>query len=276
MTTHIAIPLLTAVSVAQVAPQSRCEGWVTAEFWRTAGPAQVRECVLGGYSIHKRFPPANWTVLHFAARFSGDPEVIAVLITAGANLEDSSPPTLRTPLHVAARFNSAPEIVRVLLRHGADANALNGPGRTPLHLAALYNDDPAVVEELVEATGVNIRAVTGGETPLHDAARRRMDAGDKAGNPNPAIVQTLLKQGADLSVEASDGGTPLGWARTSDVADLIRSEAQRRAETTERFLRAVGTRVALGAVALILLGLPLIRRRNGPATISLRSAYGRS
>lgn len=274
MATHVAIPLLTALSVAQVAAQSPCEGWTTAEFWRTADPDRVRECIAGGNPIHHRFPPENWTVLHSAAAFSDDPEVIAVLIEAGADLENSSPPARRTPLHVAARYSSNPEIVRVLLRYGADVNAVNGPGRTPLHLAALFNDNPAVVEELARATDVNARESLG-LTPLHDAARRRVDD-VRMGTPNPDIVQVLLRQGADLSVEAFDGGTPVGWAGTPDVADLIQGEAQRRAAIKDRFLELVATRVAVGAIVLILLGLLLGGGRNGSATLSWRSAYGRS
>ncbi len=273
MATHVAIPLLTALSVAQVAAQFPCEGWPTAEFWRAADPDRVRECIAGGNPIHHRFPPENWTALHSAAAFSDDPEVIAVLIEAGADLEDSSPPARRTPLHVAARYSSNPEIVRVLIRYGADVNAVNEPGRTPLHLAALFNDNPPVVEELARATDVNARASLG-LTPLHDAARRRLDD-VRMGTPNPDIVQVLLRQGADLSVEAFDGGTPAGWAGTPDVADLIRSEAQRRAEARELFLRAVGTRVAVGAVALLLLGLLVGGGWNGSATLSWRPVCGR-
>ena len=275
MPTYIAIPVLTALSVVQAAAQLPCEDWTTQEFWRTVDPARVRECLADGYSIHNRFPSYNLTVLHRAAAFSDDPEVISVLLEAGANLEDSSSPTYRTPLHLAARFNSNPEIVRVLLEHGADVNAGNEPGRTPLHLAALFNDNPAVVEELARATDVNIRAEEGGETPLHDAARRRPNDLPKAGDPNPAIVETLLRQGADLSAEALDGSTPFGWAETQVAADLIRSETQRRAATRERFLRLVGTRVVVGAVVLALL-VSLIRvGARSPRNISWPATHRR-
>lgn len=261
MPTYVAIPVLTALSAASVQPP--CEGWTTEEFWRTAGPAQVRECLADGHPIHDRFPPKNWTVLHLAAASSDDPQVIATLVEAGASLDDSSPPTNRTPLHLAARFNANPEIVRTLLRHGANAYAVNHFGRTPLHLAALYNDNPAVVEELTRATEVNVQAMEA-LTPLHDAARRTGNDARLMGNPSPDVVEVLLKQGADLSAEASDGRIPIRWAETQAVADLIQSETQRRAATRERFLRLVGTRVALGAVALTLLGSLIGVGRTGP------------
>ena len=252
MPTYVAIPLLTALSVAQAAVQPACEGWTTEDFWRTADPARVKECLAAGYSVHDRLGLSR-TVLHMAAAFSDDAEVIAVLVEAGAELDASWPTLNRTPLHVAARYNRNPEIVHVLLRYGADANAVNEPGRTPLHLAALFSENPAVVEELIKVTDVNIQAKDG-ETPLHDAARRRPNHEGRVGNPNPGIVEVLLRQGADLSAEALDGATPLRLAEDEAVADLIQSETQRRAATRERFLRLVGSRVVVGAVALTLLG----------------------
>ena len=273
MPTCVAIPVLTALSVAQAAVQPACEGWPTEDFWRTADPARVGECLAAGYSAHDR-PSRSWTVLHIAAVFSDDPEVIAVLVEAGADLEASWPPLNRTPLHSAARYNRNPEIVRVLLRYGADDYAVNGPGRTPLHLAALFNENPAVVEELVKVTDVNIRA-KGGETPLHDAARRRPNDESKVGNPSPGIVEILLNRGADLSAEALDGATPLRWAEDEAVADLIRSETQRRAAINERFLRLVGTWVVVGAVVLALLGSLVGVGANRSRTIFWPSAHGR-
>ena len=273
MPTCVAIPLLTALSVTQAAVQPPCEGWGTQDFWRTADPARVGECLAAGYSVHDRLGLLR-TVLHMAAAFSDDAEVIAVLVEAGADLAASFPPLNRTPLHTAARYNRNPEIARVLLRYGADVNAVNGLGRTPLHLAALFNDNPAVVEELARATDVNIRAREG-FTPLHDAARRQNDE-RRVGNPNPGIVKVLLRQGADLSVEAFDGGTPMRWAKTQAVADLIQSETQRRAATRERFLRLVGTRVVLGAVALTLLGSLVGVGANKSRTISWPSTHGHS
>ncbi len=273
MSTCVAIPVLTALSVAQAAVQPACEGWTTEDFWRTADPARVKECLAAGYSVHDRLG-RSWTVLHMAAAFSDDPEVIAVLVEAGADLEASWPPLNRTPLHTAARHNRNPEIVRLLLRYGADDYAVNGPGRTPLHLAALFSENPAVVEELIKVTDVNIRA-KGGETPLHDAARRKPNHEGRVGNPNPGIVEILLTQGADLSAEALNGTTPLRWAEDEAVADLIQSETQRRAAINERFLRLVGTRVAVGAVVLALLGSLVGVGANRSRTIFWPSTHGR-
>lgn len=269
MATYVAVPVLAALSIAQAAGQHPCEGWTTTEFWRAAGPERVRVCLATEYSVHDKLG-RSWTVLHIAAAFSNDPEVIALLVEAGADLEASWPPLNRTPLHTAARYAGNPEIVRVLLRYGADANAVNGPGRTPLHLAATFNENPLVVDELAKVTEVNIQASRYGETPLHDAVRRRSN--DPAtGTTNPAIVETLLRHGADLSTETRDGSTPLRLAEDEAVVDLIVSETQRRAAIQERFLRTIGTKVVVGAVVLTLLGSLF-----GVGANRFRSRLGRS
>ena len=272
MATCVAVPVLAALSVAQIAAQAACEGWTTDEFWRTADTTLVKECLRAGYPIHDRFPLGNWTALHQAAAFSGDPEVVAMLIEAGADVDDSSNPALRTPLHVAARYNSDPEITRMLLRYGADVYAMNGVRRTPLHLAALFNENPAVVEALARVTAVNIKQKNG-LTPLHDAARRMPDRLPNGGDPSPAVVEVLLRHGADLSAEALVGGTPLQWAENEAIVDLIRSETRRRTGVRDRFLRLVGSRVAVGAVALALLGSLVGRVANRSRTILSPSTH---
>lgn len=252
MTTCVAIPVLTVLSIAQAPVQTACEDWATAEFWRTADPARVMECLEAGQRINDWITTGNWTPLHLAAMYSSDPEVIRALIGVGAILDASSPPANRTPLHQAARHNRNPEIARTLLQYGADTNSVNSVGRTPLHLAALFSENPAVVEELAGVTSVNISARLG-ETPLHDAARRRPND-VRVGDPNPDIVEVLLGHGSDLSAEALDGGTPVSWTENETVVELIQSESQRRAAAKERFLGLVRTRVVAGAVLLMLLG----------------------
>jgi len=256
--TLLALPVLAVVGVAPV--QTPCEGWLTGPFWERADPATVRACLAAGYGVDDRSVPSERTPLHWAARFSDDPEVIGVLVEAGARLEATTRARM-TPLHWAARYNRNPAMAGALLEYGANVYAETWHGRTPLHLAALDNENPAVVDALAEVTDVNVRKHDGG-TPLHDAARRTRDG--SMGNPNPAIVDVLIRRGADLSMETAGGLTPARRASDVRVAGMLREEEARREAIRARFLQAVATRCA---VALLVLG-PLgylvarIRRRR--------------
>ena len=68
---------------------------------------------------------------------------------------------------------------------------------------------------------------------------------------------------------------PCGGPKTKLSADLIRSETQRRAAINERFLRLMGTRVAVGAVVLALLGSLVGVGANRSRTIFWPSTHGR-
>lgn len=248
-----AIPVMT--SLALTPAQTPCDGWTTPEFWRAVDPATVRECISRGDGVNDRSPLRNATPLHWAAAKSDDPEVVGVLVEAGASLEALSREG-RTPLHFAARSNGNLEVLRALLRYEPDVYARNPEGRTPLHLAALFNDNPDVVEELARVTDVNVRARVG-ETPLHSATRSR--GFYAVPNPNPVVVEVLIRRGADLSAEADGGATPRLWAKDSRVAEMIHEEEIRREAMRKRFLRYVATRVAVGTVVLAVLGYLLAR-----------------
>ncbi len=245
-------------SLALTPAHTPCEGWTFPRFWRTADAHAVRECLSLGYSVDARSPVRNATPLHRAAAYSDDPEVIAVLVEAGGSLEAVSRAG-RTPLHAAARNNENPEVLRALLRYEPDTYARNPIGRTPLHLAALFNDNPDVVEELARVTDVNV-AARAGETPLHSATRS--GTGPTVPSPNPDVVAVLLRHGADLAAEARGrdvGATPTLWADDRRVVEIIREEEVRREATRDRFLRYVATRLAVGTVALALLGYLVAR-----------------
>lgn len=258
LSTLLALPVLAVVGVAPV--QTPCEGWLTGPFWERADPATVRTCLAAGYSVDDQSVPSERTPLHWAARFSDDPEVIGVLVEAGARLEATTR-ARRTPLHWAARYNRNPAIVRALLEFEANVYAETWNGRTPLHLAALFNENPSVVAELASVTDVNVRKHNGG-TPLHDAARRIR--GGPMGDPDSAVVNVLLRYGADPSLETEGGLTPARRAGDVRLAGMLREEEARREAIRARFLQAVATRCA---VALLVLG-PLgylvarIRRRR--------------
>lgn len=250
------LPALAAVAVAPI--QTPCEGWFTKPFWETADPAAVGACLAAGYSVDDLSTPGDRTPLHWAARFSDDPDVIRVLAEAGARLEARTRARL-TPLHWAARYNRNPAVVGALLEYGANVYAETRHGRTPLHLAALYNENPAAVDALAGVTNVDVRKHNGG-TPLHDAARRIREG--SMGSPNPAIVDVLIRRGADLSAETEGGLTPAGRARDERLAELLREEVALREAVRARFLQSVATRCAMGALILSLVGYLVARVRR--------------
>ena len=118
---------------------------------------------------------------------------------------------------------------------------------TPLHTAALYNPDPRVSELLVEF-GSNLEDHCGryGVTPLYHAAggefgvarftlgahaffryypkygfdraqeeQRKLDEYMHATGNNPTVVESLLKIGASVSAQNTQGSTPLHYAAAS-------------------------------------------------------------
>ena len=252
----LALPVLAALAVMPA--QTPCDGWVTREFWEAAGPATVTACISRGYSADDRSLPGNRTPLHLAAGFNEDPEVIRVLVEAGGDVEALTS-ARRTPLHWAARHNRNPAVVRALLEHEANVYAETWHGRTPLHLAALVNENPAVVGELAAVTNVNVRKNNGG-TPLHDAARRIRNG--PMGDPNPAVVNVLIRHGADLAVETEGGLTPARRARDERLAEMLREEEARREAIRARFLQYVATRVTVGALIVGLLAYLAARYRR--------------
>ena len=152
-----------------------------------------------------------------------------------------------------------------LLEYGANVYAETRHGRTPLHLAALINENPAVVDALAGVTDVNVRKHDGG-TPLHDAARRIREG--PMGNPNPAIVDVLIRRGADLSAKTEGGLTAAGRARDERLAELLREEEALREAVRAQFLQSLTMRCAVAVLVLGLLGYLVARFRRKRARVS--------
>lgn len=134
---------------------------------------------------------------------------------AGVNKRDESDGS--TVLHHAAEAGSR-VFVWLLLKQGADVNARDGFGRTALHLACetRQSSSQRVVELLIEK-GAEINFQTNaGETALHLACWAK----------DRALVDTLLKNRADVGLADKNGMTPLhvvAHSRTneSDMANAL-------------------------------------------------------
>ena len=115
-----------------------------------------------------------------------------------------------TPVADAAMQGNR-EAVRLLLKQAADVNAAQGDGMTALHWAAM-KDDADLAQTLLYA-GANVKATTriGSYTPLILAAK----------NGSAAVMAPLVKSGADVNAQTSNGTTPLMFAAASGSAAAV-------------------------------------------------------
>ena len=217
----------------------------SAEYFQAAAVEDVADCLQSGADPNARseskwFPGLllefgadikargeyYYTPLHWAARYSENPAIIAVLLEAGADLEAQDSDG-ETSLHLAAAFNENPLVIAALLEAGAYIKARDRDGETPLHLAAAYNENPAVITVLLEA-GADLEVPIShsddyvgrpplywhmaswrgrnenGYTLLHLAARY---------NENPLVIAALLEAGADPTAEDAAGKKPWDHAK---------------------------------------------------------------
>ncbi|WP_051304275.1 ankyrin repeat domain-containing protein [Calidithermus chliarophilus] len=97
-------------------------------FWQSATPADVERAARQGADV-KAMDKDGATPLHYAARYNGNPEVIALLVRLGAEVNARAQGGW-APLHTAAAINGNPEVVLALLELGADPKARTLDGST--------------------------------------------------------------------------------------------------------------------------------------------------
>jgi len=149
----------------------------------------------------------------------------SLLLGADCNLRDAEGATL---LMISSHDGNLP-MVLALIDAGADVNACDELGWTPLMKAA-YNADlnrgfADVVQALIDA-GANVEAPIGyGVRPLMLAA----------GYGETAVVETLLRAGADVTARNEGGLTALMMVKQKHYVDVINllHEAERDAGVGE-------------------------------------------
>ena len=102
--------------------------------------------------------------------------------------------------------------LRALLKSGADVNAAAGDGLAAIHQVAIDGDTESA--QLLIYAGANLKATTrlGGYTPLLLAAK----------NGDAAMIETLLKGGADPNLATTNGTQPLMFAAASGNVLAVR------------------------------------------------------
>ena len=131
---------------------------------------------------------------------------IGFILAAGLILAAGSD----TRLTEAARQGDR-NAVQTLIRQKADVNAAEGDGTTALHWAASAND--LEMAKTLLAAGANVKAKSrlGGVTPLFMACR----------SGSAAMIELLIKAGADAGAPDSVGTTPLMLAAASGSVEAV-------------------------------------------------------
>ena len=131
----------------------------------------------------------------------GNAQAVRILLEAGAD------PNKRfengyTALYTACRSTPDIGLASLLLEYGAKANGRTSFGMTAL-FGAVENKNEAVVDLLLEhGARIDVKTHCRGETLLHYAAMLS----------SAAIVEKLLRRGADMDARDRTGKTPLHYA----------------------------------------------------------------
>lgn len=167
----------------------------------------------------------------FAAVYRNDLQAARELISRGSNLQQYAGDGYRTLIFAAVRYQNQ-EMLKLLLSCGLHPDAVFGepgapfcvnytlPGRypvTPLALA-IKNHDEAMIRLLLEA-GADPNRKANGIPPLHFAMLDNtfFPASETPGyyqiiEKSHAIINLLIKQGADIHAKSDDGRTFLSKA----------------------------------------------------------------
>ncbi|MGB0953498.1 MAG: ankyrin repeat domain-containing protein, partial [Planctomycetota bacterium] len=155
--------------------------------------------LLAGADLEAR-DPQGWTALMYAANLSEYPKLVAHLIEQGASIEAVDEEG-RTPLLIAAAWNPKPAVASYLMLAGSDRTATDEYlDWNPMFWAAAQNPNTEVLS-LFLSDEVTVNSVDDlGESLLMAAA---------SFNPEVAMTQFLLDQGADFAFRSKEEVTPL-------------------------------------------------------------------
>ncbi len=132
-----------------------------------------------------------------------NPELVHLLLDHEANPNIKGPDG-RTPLMCAA-FKEDVKGVHALLAHHADPNLRDNEGKSVLYYAFLLHSNPEVLRQLL-AYGADVNAQDDtGSTPLMHATF----------DPDPASIQILLAEHAEINHRDARGHTALDWLQNT-------------------------------------------------------------
>ena len=177
-----------------------CRGWLTADFWRRAGAADVKRCLTAGMKLDARTGRGS-TALHWAA-YVNNATAVKALIAAGAKA-DARDGRNRTPAHSAAA-GGASAAAKALIDAGADTGARSNAGQTPAEEARRAGR--------AQVASLYRNAELGAETAERDAAEGpKTDTAPAEGGsppPEPAGRNTAELPPADGAQPGEDAAAP--------------------------------------------------------------------
>jgi ankyrin repeat protein len=194
-----------------------------------------------GVSIHARNSQGKTP---FEMALVTSPRMVATLLTKDRlSMPDDDG---NTPLHIAVLQKAPEEMIRAIIDLGAGLSASDSSGRTPLRIA-VDQEDWRTAKILADAGSDVFLPAADGRSPAEIALRSGVDAvsalfsgkainsQDSAGNTilhyaasqgDPAIIQLLIKLGANKSIKNIAGESPADIARRwkrSETLDLLQS-----------------------------------------------------
>lgn len=158
---------------------------------------------------------------------NGNKDIVSSLLNKGAdiNIKTSEGMTL---LHEAAALGNK-EFIALLISKGAVVDQLSGGGESPLVTAIGYDKVEAVEALLAGGANVDLKI-------LKDHLTALMIASSKG---NKAIIEALIKKGANINAKDDDGVTPIFFAITSGKPEVVKFLLDKGADKNARLSNGI-------------------------------------
>ena len=188
-------------------------GWTPLQWAIFLGRRDLAERLLSLGADHTVGEGVGQPPLFLAARWKRK-ALIAALFRKDADIEIECADGSR-PMHGAVRSGD-PFTYDTVSSRGAKVDVPNKRGWTALHEAAFVGDRKLLIQIYTKGADINFQGGTHREAPIHAAIL----------GGHRSTTESLVLNGADLTLKDNDGFTPLELAESLDkpgLADLIRS-----------------------------------------------------
>jgi len=176
---------------------------------------------------------SGYTPLHLAAE-KGYKEIVKLLIDNGADVNVKGDLVGSTPLHLA----KTKAVIELLIAKGADVNAKNDAGRAAIRKHGGESDEAFGLDDVERM--LSNTTVTGEEKKQSAKTEKATQPIAEVVKPEPTTtkapdisiqdaafegdieaVKQRLAAGEDVNAKNDLGSTPLHWASTKEIAELL-------------------------------------------------------